>query len=137
MPKIAALVGVLEQDNLFALPDSIGEDRKYAGVRVVQRLAFSINILQAENKEGNAERVGSDPDQIFLSQLGGGVDRCRAGPGGFRGGYRFNGAGTTRTMGVPMTCLKASRTTHGRVDQTAAGAQVSAFPIHGAGRGQH
>ena len=136
MHKITAFLAILEQNDLFALPDSIGEDRQDAGVRVVQRLAFSINILQAENQEGNAERVGCDPDQIFLGQLGGGIDRCWAGPGGLRGGYRVNGAATTGAKRFPLARLQAAQAAHQGVDQTAAGALVGAFPINGAGGGQ-
>src|SRR5271167_4726977 len=55
MHKITAFLTVLEQDNLFALPDPIGKDRKYAGVGVVERLAFSINILQSEHQERDAK----------------------------------------------------------------------------------
>ncbi len=66
MHKIPAFLTILEEGDQFALAYPIGEDRQDAGVGVMERLAFSINILQTKNQEGNAQCAGCDPDQIFL-----------------------------------------------------------------------
>ncbi len=64
--KIPAFLTILEEGDQFALADPIGKDRQDASVRVIERLTFSINILQTENQEGDAQCAGCDPDQVFL-----------------------------------------------------------------------
>src|SRR5260370_33572004 len=57
----------------------IGEDRENAGVRVFERLAFAIHVLETEDNRWNSKSLGSNAQQVLLRQLGGGIDRCGRG----------------------------------------------------------
>ncbi len=122
MHKIPALLAILEQNDFFTLPDPIGKDRQDAGVWVVERLAFSIDVLQAENQERNAQGVRGDAHQVFLGQLGGGVDGGGAGPGGLGSGNRIDRAAAQQGKAVPTdSTARLVRAAHRRDRQGRSG----------------
>src|ERR1700752_1153253 len=101
MHEIAAFLAILKENDLFSLPDPIGEYGQNASVRVVQRLAFSINVLQPENQERDTGGVGDNSHQVLLGQLGSRIHGCGGRSGGFRGGDRLDSPATTWAKGLP------------------------------------
>ena len=130
MHKITAFLAILEQDNFLALPDPIRKDRQYAGVGVVERLAFPINILQGgtPGRECQARWPRSGPDLPGPAwwqhrPMQGWFWRSRPWRRGEWDRHRKGKAD-------PMTGLQAARAAHWGIDQATARAFVGAFAVN-------
>jgi hypothetical protein len=127
--KIAALFSILVELDGFSQAQLVGEDRENAGVRILQRLAFAIDILKAVDDSRNPQRLGGDTHQVFLRQLGRGIDGGGRGLRRFGCGRRFDRVLTARTPRLPFAPAQHVFAPGRRIDRAATAATVSSLAI--------
>src|SRR5258708_21878395 len=136
MHEVPAFLAVLVQMDGLSQAQLIGEDREDAGIRVLERLPFAIDVLETEDHRWNPRRLRSNAHQILLGQFGGGIDRRGRGLCALWRGGRVNFAATGRAWGLPARRPQPQLGTRWRIHNSAPAAMINALAIHRPGRGQ-
>ncbi|MCY1297312.1 hypothetical protein D9M70_467480 [compost metagenome] len=139
MYEVTALLSVFKQRQNQIAANARREDREDAGIRIVQRLAFAVDILEPVDYEADIQRLACDSHQVFLGVFGCSIYGRGLHAVVFTCGARGQLMATARAIVFPAMRFQCAGTATVRVDgiQPATVALICTFSIYRPAGSQH